>query len=100
MIRQNPTTNRSIGFEFSVSTRDSGTLEAAYVRFKKTKVAKTVEVIEAALLADYDRSGDLVGIEILAPVRVADMAKLVDERDRPAFRRMAMRIVPQDLIAA
>ena len=33
--------NQVVGFELSVSGRDDGTIEAAYFRFKKGKVAET-----------------------------------------------------------
>lgn len=64
-----------IGFEVSVSGRDEGTLEAIYVRFSKGRVARTEELQEDVLLADYDAHGQLIGLEILAPVRLRDLVR-------------------------
>lgn len=89
-----------LGYEISVSGRNDGTLEAAYIRFKTTKVHRTVEVIEDSLLADYDRKRDLVGIEILAPVRLTDLTRLVDRDRRADFRRFARQAMPHELVAA
>ncbi len=88
-----------VGFELSISARNDGTLEAAYVRFRHGKVSKTREIIEDVLLADYNTRGRLLGIEILAPVRIADLVRLVDEPSRKPFRRFVERSVPRELVA-
>jgi uncharacterized protein YuzE len=88
-----------VGFELSVSARNDGTLEAAYVRFRQGKVSKTKEIIEDVLLADYNSRGRLVGIEILAPVRIADLVRLVDEPTRKPFRRFIEQSAPKKLVA-
>lgn len=92
--------HRVLGFEISVSARDDGTLEAAYIRFKNTKVYKTQELIEDTLVADYDRSGDLVGVEILAPVKIRDVTRQVEANERPALKRFVESAMPEELLAA
>lgn len=57
-----------VGFEVSMSARDDGTIEAMYVLISDKSVAETRELDEDILLGDYDDKGELVGIEILAPV--------------------------------
>ncbi len=69
-------TNR-IGYELSISGRNDGTIEAVYVRLSDRKVARSKELIEGQLVADYDRKGELVGIEILAPVRIQNLTRLI-----------------------
>jgi uncharacterized protein YuzE len=89
---------QSVGFEVSISSRDDGTVQAAYISLSDAKVAKTKPIIEDILLADYSARGTLVGIEILAPVKVADLVKLVDKSKRERFRRFITRATPQDLV--
>jgi uncharacterized protein YuzE len=91
--------NEILGFEISVSARNDGTLEAAYVRFRSGKVSKTKEVIEDVLLADYNSRGKLVGLEILAPVKLSDLIRLVDEPTRKPFQRFIKRSAPVELVA-
>lgn len=78
-----------IGFQVSISGRDDGTVEAVYFRFRHGKVAKTREIEEDVVIADYDENGDLIGLEILAPVKISDLEALVEKDTRPAFRRFA-----------
>jgi len=87
-----------VGFELSLSGRHDGTLEAAYFRFKNGTVKKTTEVIEDTLLADYDAHGELLGIEVLAPVKLADLAKQVEQPRRSSFRKFVRGSAPPALI--
>jgi len=86
------------GFEFSISARDDGTLEAAYVRVGDGSVARTKEIVEDVLLADYDRRGKLLGIEILSPVKLSAVTRLVDPPRRPSFRKFIRRAAPQEFV--
>jgi len=88
------------GFETSVSARDDGTLEAMYIRFRQGKVARTREIIEDVLLADYNSRGVLIGIEILDAVRLSDLAKLVEQPQRKVFRDVIRRTAPPEFIHA
>jgi len=89
-----------IGFELSVSARDDGTVEAVYIRLRDGKVAKTREIIEDVLLADYDPRGELLGVEILAPVKMSDLTRLVQQARRMPFRRFIKQTAPPRLIVA
>jgi uncharacterized protein YuzE len=89
-----------VGFELSVSGRNDGTLQAAYFRFKNGKVKKTMEVIEDTLLADYDKDGELLGIEVLAPVHLKVLANQVEQPRRNSFRKFVRRSAPAALVYA
>ena len=91
---------RLIGFEMSISARDDGTLEAVYILVRDRKVAKTVEILPDILMADYDRRGELVGIEILAPVKLSRLTSLVEKPKRRSFRRFVQETAPGELIQA
>jgi uncharacterized protein YuzE len=91
--------NREIlGFELSVSARDDGTLEAAYIRFRSGKVNRSCEVIEDTLIADYDEHDNLLGVEILAPVKLSELAKLVEQPRRTSFRKFVKHSGPPCLV--
>jgi uncharacterized protein YuzE len=75
------------GLELSVSARNDGTVKAAYIRFRAGKVKRSQEMLEDAVIADYDEHGNILGIEILAPVKVSALTELVDEPSRTSFRR-------------
>ena len=85
-------------FELSTSARDDGTLEAVYIRFSNNPVCKTEEVKQDVLMVDYDRFGEIIGIEILAPVRLANLARLVDRDRRQPFRRFVEHSAPQEFV--
>lgn len=69
-----------------MTASDDGAIGVAYIRLKKGRVARTREIDGDALLADYDARGNLIGIEILAPVRIPQLVGLVDEGRRGRAR--------------
>ena len=89
---------RTEGFEISVSARDDATVQAMYVRLVDARVTRTVEIIPDELMADYSAAGKLVGIEVLAPVKLSRVSKLVDVRRRKDFRRVMLKRAPRELI--
>ena len=86
------------GFELSVSAGEDGTLETIYIRFRIGKVKRTWEVIEETVIADYDEHDNLVGIEILGPVKLSELAKLVEQPRRTSFRKFVKRSGPPCLV--
>ena len=68
--------DQPIGYEISTSAGEDGTIEAAYIRFSRGPVAETREINGDVLLADFDKEGNLVGVEILAPVKISELTKL------------------------
>jgi len=95
-----PRSTTKISFELSVSARGDGRLEAVYIRLQEGKVARTREIIEDVLLADYDGRKRLMGIEVLAPVRISDLTTLVDRPRRRPFRRFIQRTAPEEFVLA
>ena len=90
----------SIGFEISISARDDGTLEALYIRLSANKIARTKELPGPdEVLADYDSRGRLVGIEILSPVKLTKIARLVDQPKRETFRKLVSTSAPELVLA-
>ena len=85
-------------FEISLTGDSDGRLRAAYIHLRKTKVSRTREIVEDMVLADYDSQNRLVGIEILGPVKIQILARLIDKKDRSAFRRFAKENIPVSLL--
>jgi len=89
-----------IGFEISTSARDDGTIEAVYIHFTHNPVAKTKQIQGDILLADFDKDGKVVGLEILAPVRISDLTRLVEPARRTPFESLLQRAYPPELVHA
>ena len=81
-----------IHFQITLTAGEDGKLRAVYVYLRKTMVAKTKEIVQGTVLADYDSRRNLVGIEILGPAKIRVLAELVDEEHRAEFRRFARNI--------
>ena len=88
------------GFKLSISASADGALQAVYIRLRTNKIARTKEIVDDIVMADYDGRGRLVGIEILAPVSLKIITKLVDQPRRRPFRRFVREQAPQDLVLA
>jgi uncharacterized protein YuzE len=93
-----PQSKKNISFELSVSGREDGTLEAVYIRFRDGKVASTKEVIADSLIVDYDLDGNVLGMEILAPVPLKELSKFVEQSRRSNFKRFISRSAPAELV--
>ena len=83
------------GFELSLTVGGDGEVEAAYLRLAPGKVARTRELDPDVLLADFDSRGRMIGIEVLAPVRLSELTRLVAESRRTVLRRVLRQTVPR-----
>ena len=86
-----------IQFEISLTAGPDGRLVAGYIHLRKAKAARTKVIVEDTVLADYDSRGNLIGIEILGPVKIQILTRLVDSPNRVAFRRFATANLPPTL---
>jgi uncharacterized protein YuzE len=75
-------------------------VEAVYIKLADGKVARTTEILRDVTLADYDASGDLLGIEILAPVRLSKLTSLIEPPRRVSFSKAVKKAVPKELVLA
>ena len=75
--------------EVELLIRDDGALCGAYLKLRDGKAVRTEVVKRDVLLADYDRQGRLVGIDVLAPTDVSVVIGLVeDPNQRKAITRL------------
>lgn len=86
--------------ELSVSVDEkTGHIRAAYLRVRIGEVEETREVVEGRAFADYDASGLLLGIELLAPCEVAVLDNLAASEPEPV-RRFLRGSPPRELVPA
>ena len=83
-----------------ISASQDGAIQAVYILVRDNKAARTEEIVEDRLLADYDSRGQLVGVEILGPVKIAKITRLVQEPRRRPLRRFIREQAPDGLVLA
>jgi uncharacterized protein YuzE len=88
----------TVNFELSISGRDDGSIEAIYVAILRDEVSKTIKVVEDQLLVDYNKDDKIVGIEVLAPVKIAQLADLMDTDRRSSFRKFVVSTLPRSFV--
>lgn len=86
--------------DLKISARPDGSVRAAYLRIKDGKIGRTREVLRNRLLVDEHANGSVLGIEVLGPVSVQAVARLVPrEQGRDIITEFAKAAMPKDLIA-
>lgn len=87
-------------FNVNIETvTDTGELKAVYFRVRKGKVHETRELVIGTAYADYDRRGDLLGIELLGPCRVTVLDHHIN-REPASIRRFVKRSMPRQMAMA
>ena len=93
-----------LSFEISVETDDAtGDVLTVYFQIRKGKSAQTVEYADGAAFADYNRHGELIGVEVLAPCRVSIVDQLAANESaeiRKLTKAFIRRSGPRQMIAA
>ena len=85
-----------VNYSFDVETtvdNQTGELLAVYFRVRKAKVHQTIEIVDGYAYADYNRRGELIGIELLGPcdVSVVDKIRKADVAAKSFIRSSAPR---------
>ena len=83
-------------FQITVETHDqTGEILSVNIRIRKGKVAKTKEYADGFAFGDYNRSGDLLAIELLGPCE----AKILDKiAAQPDAKRFVRSVVPPAML--
>ncbi|MBL9090274.1 MAG: hypothetical protein JNL96_03565 [Planctomycetaceae bacterium] len=73
--------------------KDTGEMLAAYFQIRRGKANEVREFANGNAFANYNRNGELLGIELLGPCRVDVVDKIVnkDEEAKRFVRRTAPR---------
>ena len=85
---------------FSVQTtvnKKTGSVLAVYFQIRSGRSAKTVELADGMMLADYNARGELIGLEVLGPCKVKALDRFVDDQEARKFIRNA---APRELVTA
>jgi uncharacterized protein YuzE len=83
-------------FRLSVETRDTtGEVMAVYFQIRKGKSHRTQEYAEGNVFADYDKHGDLLGIEMLAPCRASVLNKIAKATPE---KRFVQQTIPRGML--
>jgi uncharacterized protein YuzE len=94
----------SFCFQVAVSTDDgTGEVFAVYFRVRKGRVHRTLEYADGSVFADYDRKGQLLGIELLGPCKVSIVDKLAPKEPaeiRKRTKQFMKQAGPPAMVAA
>src|SRR3972149_1906092 len=90
-------------FRISVETEDAtGDVLSVYFQIRKGKHDHAKEFACGAAIADYDRHGYLLGVELLAPCKVKivdELAKAETQLMRSGIKKFMRNSGPRELIA-
>jgi uncharacterized protein YuzE len=86
-------------FRLEISFNETGEPVAGYLRLREGEVARTKEVTDGLVFADYAADGSLLGIELLGPCDVAILDRLA-EHEPEAIRRFLRDGVRRQLVVA
>jgi uncharacterized protein YuzE len=97
-VSQDQAQMKKYSFAINVETNDqTGEVMAAYFRVRKGKVAETREYADGAVFADYDRRGELLGIEVLESCKATVLNQITPDT---SVRRFFRRSGPRQLVGA
>jgi hypothetical protein len=87
-------------FKAEVSVNDqTGNVVAVYLRVREGEVARTKEVEDGVAYADYDASGELLGVELLGPCDVVVLDSIAEGQPE-AVKRFIKGSAPRALVSA
>lgn len=78
---------------------ETGKVVAFYFYIRPGKAAETREYADGKALADYDRKGNLLGIELLGPCQVAILDK-ISRREPTPVKKFLRGSIPREMALA
>ena len=76
----------------------TGQIKAVYFRIRQGKAAKTKEFDRGNVFVDYNKRGELLGVEMLAPSRIEVLDKIAI--DEPESKKFLRNSVPREMAPA
>jgi hypothetical protein len=70
-----------------VTNKQTGKIMSVYLQVREGKAVEVHEVCEGAAFANYNRKGELLGIELLAPCHIGVLAKVSRDANVKRFIR-------------
>ena len=90
-------------FEVHVDVDDAtGEVLAGYFRIRKGRVHETIEFAGGNVFADYNKNGELLGIELLGPCKTSIVDQIAPEEStqlRSRTKRFMKNSGPRQLVA-
>ena len=91
-------------FGISITTDEStGEVLSVYFQIRKGKALETREFADGAAFADYNKTGELVGVELLAPCKVSVVDQLAENEPshvRSRTKKFIRTAGPRQMVAA
>lgn len=75
--------------------KKTGSVTAVYFQTRSGRSAKTKELADGMMLADYNAKGELIGLELLGPCTAEVLDKIVIDKPARLFIRKA---APRELV--
>ena len=88
-------------FNFSVNVEtnnETGAIEAVYFRIRDGKSFKTKEYANGSAFADFNRKGELLGVELLGPCNIRVLDQIAKNETTPA-KRFVRSAIPREMVA-
>lgn len=85
--------------EFGVSVEvdnETGEILAVYFQVRRGRSARTQEYGEGTVFVDYNGSGELLGVEMLAPCEINVLEQITT--DEPEARQFVRRSAPREMV--
>lgn len=71
---------------------ETGKLLSVYFQIRKANVAETREFAGGAAMADYNKNGELIGVEMIAPCKISVLDKIIKD-EPPSIRSHAKKFI-------
>ena len=92
-----------LNFGISIETDNStGKILAVYFQVRRGKSYEVREFEDGAAIADYNRNGELLGVEFLAPCKITVVDQLAANESveiRQRTKRYIRDVVPRSMVA-
>jgi uncharacterized protein YuzE len=93
-------TGKKIILEVSTQVNyETGDVSAVYFHIRPGKSALVKEFAGGSAFADYDRHGNLLGIEVLAPCEIAVLDKIARQESKPV-KNFLRNSIPREMALA
>jgi hypothetical protein len=93
-------------FEFGVGidvNNSTGEILAVYFQVRKGTASNVVEMANGAAFVNYNKRGQLLGVELLAPCSISVLDRIAQNEPlsrRSYVRKFFRRSVPREMVAA
>ena len=89
-----------LNFQVKISVnKEKGTVTAVYFQMREGKATRVLELADGKAFANYNSTGKLLGIELLAPCQVTALDHLF-KKEPKVIKEFLMRTAPPEMLKA